>query len=207
MHEPVSCSRVDALAVELRVDRVRPHPLVVGSLPRLGEPDVVLAATQRTRPMPGGESRRLVQEEELREPAGLQQRGSVPATELEPTRDPAPAGISTSDPPRCVVQASAIAVHEPSRRVRDKLAEGRDAVLERHARVSGWRPTRSRAIARRPCRARAPVRCRLPSSRQTLLRPASCTGWPRSCAYAVSVRKSTKTSRRATFSKTSLASE
>ena len=196
--------------MELRVDGISSDRLVVSSPPHLGKADVVLATAQRARPVTGGERRRLIQEEELREPAGLHERGSVPATKFEPTRDPAPAGVSAPDPPRCVVQASTIAVHEPSCRMRDQLAGGRDSVLERHAQVSGGRPTRAPAIARRPGRRSPPrgrVRCRLPSLRQTLLRPASCTGWPRSCAYAVRVRKSTKTSRRATFSKTSLASE
>jgi hypothetical protein len=80
--------------------------------------------------MAGRERGGLVEEEQLREPARLQQRRPVPAAELEPARDPPPPVVVAADPPGGVVQAAAVGVDEPARRDRDQLATGRDAILE-----------------------------------------------------------------------------
>jgi hypothetical protein len=56
---------------------------------------------------------RLVQEEQLGEPAGLQEWLAVPAAEPEPARDPSPACIRSADPASVVVQASTVPVDEP----------------------------------------------------------------------------------------------
>jgi hypothetical protein len=82
--------------------------------------------------MSGREGRRLVEEEELGEPARLEQRPALPPSELEPARDPAPAVVPPADPPGRVVEAAAVPVDEAAGRVRDQLAERRDAVLQRH---------------------------------------------------------------------------
>src|SRR5262245_17522873 len=97
---------VDALAVELLVHRVR------STRPReeLAEAHVVLPAAQGARPVARRERGRLVEEEELRELARLEQRLAVPAAELEPARDPAPRRPAPADPPLVVVQAAAVPV-------------------------------------------------------------------------------------------------
>ena len=82
--------------------------------------------------MAGGERRRLVEEEQLREPARLQQPRPLPAPELEPAGDPALDREAAADPAGLVVQAAAVAVDEAAGRVRDQLPERRDAVLQRH---------------------------------------------------------------------------
>jgi hypothetical protein len=80
----------------------------------------------------GGERRRLVEEEQLREAAGLHQWLAMPAPEPEAASDPAPGGVVSADPTGSVVEAAPVAVHEPSRGVGDQLAERRDPVPERH---------------------------------------------------------------------------
>ena len=87
--------------------------------------------------MTGRERGRLVQEEQLGEPARLQQRAALPAAELEPTRDPALPVEAPPDPPGIVVQTPAIPVDESPRRIGDELAERRHAVLQRHPVGSG----------------------------------------------------------------------
>ena len=62
----------DALAVQLQVDRVGSGLAGMELAPDLAQPDVVGAAAERARPVPGGERGHLVEEEELREPPGLQ---------------------------------------------------------------------------------------------------------------------------------------
>jgi len=56
--------------------------------PDLAEARVVRVPAERAGPVPGGERRCLVEEEELGELAGLQQRTALPAAELELTGDP-----------------------------------------------------------------------------------------------------------------------
>ena len=65
---------IDALGVQLRVDRVRSDLAGVSVAPDLAEAVVVLAAAERARAMSGGEGGRLVEEEELGEAARLEQR-------------------------------------------------------------------------------------------------------------------------------------
>jgi hypothetical protein len=72
----------------------------------------------------------LVEEEELRELAGLEKRAALPAAELEPAGDPAPPVETPANATVLVVQAPAVSVDEPTRRVGDELAEGCDAVLQ-----------------------------------------------------------------------------
>ena len=96
------------------------------------EPVVVLAPAERAGPVAGGERGRLVEEEQLREPARLQQPRPLPALELEPAADPALDGEAAPDPAGLVVEAAAVAVDETPGRVGDQLAERRDAILQRH---------------------------------------------------------------------------
>src|SRR6188508_3312358 len=100
--------------------------------PQLPEANVVLAAAERAGAMACRERGRLVEEEELRELAGLQQRAALPASELEPARDPALHAEPLPDATGVVVQAAAVPVDEAARRVGDELAERRHAVLKRH---------------------------------------------------------------------------
>src|SRR5262245_34379740 len=118
--------------MELGVDRVRPSVSRMELDPDLEEPVVVVAAAERAGAVPGGERGRLVEEEQLGEAAGPEQRAAPPALELEPAGDPALAVVPPADAARLVVQASAIPVDEAARRVGDQLAERRDPVLERH---------------------------------------------------------------------------
>src|SRR5262249_7640181 len=111
------------------VDRVRAFLARMDVLPERREANVVLPAAQRAGPVPRRERGRLVEEEELGELAGLHQRLTVPALELEPARDPALRGVAAANAPLVVVQAPAVPVDEPPRRVRDQLAERRDAIL------------------------------------------------------------------------------
>jgi len=122
---------VDPLEVELHIDRVRTDRVTVAISPDVREPDVVLASAERTWAVTRRERGSLVQEEQLRELARLQQRAPVPAPELQPAGDPPAYRPRSSNAPEIVVQAATVAVHEPSCGVRDELAEGRHAVLER----------------------------------------------------------------------------
>ena len=124
--QPPSARRVEPLRVEALVDLVGPRA------DERHEAVVVLAAAERTRPVAGGERRRLVEEEQLREPAGLEQPRPLPVLELEPAGDPALDGEAAPDPAGLVVEAAAVSVDETAGRVRDQLAEGRDAILQRH---------------------------------------------------------------------------
>ena len=118
--------------MQLRVDRVGAPLPGMPLAPDLPEADVVLVPAERARSVPGGECGRLVEEEELREPAGLHECRAVPAPELEPARDPALAVVTPPDPPLVVVEAAAVPVDEPARRVGDQLARRRHPVLQRH---------------------------------------------------------------------------
>ena len=82
------------------VDRVGAGLARVELAPDRAEAVVVLAPAERARAMPGRERGRLVEEEELREPPGLEQRPPQPAAELEPAGDPAPAVVAPADAAR-----------------------------------------------------------------------------------------------------------
>jgi uncharacterized membrane protein len=101
-------------------------------LPDRTESVVVLAATERAGTVPRRERRRLVEEEQLGEPPGLEQGPAQPPTELKPAGDPAPAVVDPADSAVLVVQAAAVPVDEAACRVGDQLAERRDTVPERH---------------------------------------------------------------------------
>ena len=133
--ESVSAGRrLDPLRVEPLVDRIRAD-VAVELAPERGEARVVLTAAESAGPMARGERSRLVQEEQLGELAGLQQRGPVPATELQATRNPALYGEAAADATRRIVEAAAVPVHEPAGRVGDELSQRRHAILERHSRA------------------------------------------------------------------------
>ena len=125
---------VVALPMQLCVDRIGSDLPRMDVAPQLAEPLVVGTATQGARTVTGSERRRLVEEEELREATRLQQRGSVPAAELEPARDPASDGEAPADPTLVVVEASAVPVDQAARWIGDQLPERRDTVLQRHRR-------------------------------------------------------------------------
>jgi len=131
MVAPASRS-VEALVVQPGVDRIRAALARVDRLPKLSEAVVVGPPAERARAMSGGKGGGLVEEEELREPAGLEQGTTLPAAEPELARDPPAAGVAAPDRSVLVVEAAAVAVDEPARGVGDELAEGSDAVLQRH---------------------------------------------------------------------------
>jgi len=118
--------------MELQIHRVGAHVPTMELLPECTEANVVLTTTESARPMAGGERGRLVEEEELREPAGLEEPRSPPAAKLEPAGDPAPPVVAPADAARLVVQTSAVAVDEATRRVGDQLAEWCHPILQRH---------------------------------------------------------------------------
>src|SRR5207247_1510618 len=93
-----SRGRIDSLAVELLVDRVGSCLTGVEQAPDRAEAVVILPAAERAGPVSGGERRRLVEEEELGEPAGLHQRLAVPAAEPEAAGDPALPVVASADP-------------------------------------------------------------------------------------------------------------
>ncbi len=119
----------DALGVQLGIDRVRAHSAGMHAPPDSGEPFVVRMAAERARTMAGGECRRLVEKEELGELAGLQEGAPVPVAKLELTGDPTLAVEAPSDAAMLVVEATAVAVNEATRRNGDELAERCDTVL------------------------------------------------------------------------------
>ena len=79
--------------------------------------------------MPCGDGGRVVEKEQLREAAGLQQQPALPATELEPAGNPTPAVVASANAPGLVVEASTVPVDETTRWVRDQLAERRGSVV------------------------------------------------------------------------------
>jgi hypothetical protein len=125
--------RVDALLMELGVDRVGSDHAGMPLDPHGYEGPVVLATTKGARAMSGGERGRLVEEEQLGEAAGLHQRLSMPPTELEPAGDPPTSGEPSPDAPPIVVEAPPVPVDETAVGGRDELTERRDPVLQRHA--------------------------------------------------------------------------
>src|SRR5690242_10993367 len=82
--------------------------------------------------MPCRPGRRLVQEEQLGEPARLKQRGAMPALKREPAGDPAPARMVTPYLAVRIVQAAAVPVDQAALGHRDQVAVRSDAVLQRH---------------------------------------------------------------------------
>ncbi len=123
---------VEALVVELGIDRVRPVAAGMQLVPQRREPVIVLAPAQRTRTVTGGKRGRLVEEEQLREPARRHQRMPVPATKPQPAGDPSLAVVGAADAACRIVQATAVSIHEPARRVGDQLTEWGDSVLAWH---------------------------------------------------------------------------
>jgi hypothetical protein len=122
----------DALGMELRVDRVGAGFPRVELAPDLAETDIVGATAERARAVSRGERGRLVEEEQLRESAGLEQRPSSPAPELEPAGNPPFAVVAPADPTPLVVEAAAVSVDEAACRVGDELAEWGHAILQWH---------------------------------------------------------------------------
>jgi quercetin dioxygenase-like cupin family protein len=123
---------VQALVVQSCVDRVGAGRTIRAFSPDLEESVVVLSAAQRAGPVPRGEGRGLVEEEQLGESPRPHQRRPVPPPELQATRDPAFRCGEPSDPSCGVVQTSAVAIDEPACGIGDEFAERRDPVLPRH---------------------------------------------------------------------------
>jgi hypothetical protein len=120
---------VDALVMQLGIDRVGARLSRMQLLPGLDEAVVIGAAAECAGAVTGRERGRLVEEEQLGELAGLKQWPSLPVVELELARDPAPAVVAPPDPAAVVVQTAAIPVDKPALRGGDQLAEWGDAVL------------------------------------------------------------------------------
>src|SRR6186997_2044673 len=118
--------------MQARVDAVGPGRSRMQRSPDPDEPHVVVAPAERAGSMPGGERRGFIQEEQLGEPAGLEERGTMPSLEPQPAPDPSLPRVAAADVTVVVVEAPTVAVQQPASRIRDQLAEGRDPVLERH---------------------------------------------------------------------------
>jgi hypothetical protein len=123
---------IDSLELELGVDRVGSHPSGVKVSPDIRESSVVLATTEGARTMAGGQRGRLVEEEQLRETAGLHERTALPTAKLEPASDPPFPVRTTADAPRLIVEAATVPVDKATRGVRDQLAERCDPILKGH---------------------------------------------------------------------------
>ncbi len=117
--------------MELDVDRVGSDLAGMQITPDRDQTVVVLAPALRTGTVARCQRGRLVEEEELRVTAWLEERAPPAAAELEPARDPTLHRVATANAALGVVERAAIAVHEASGRIRNQLAEGRDPVLER----------------------------------------------------------------------------
>ena len=81
--------------------------------PHLEEAIEVVAPALRAGPVTGGERGRIIEEEQLRVPTGLQQFAAA-VLELQSARDPAPNGVTSADFASIVVEASAVAVPSPA---------------------------------------------------------------------------------------------
>jgi len=127
-----TCRGVNALGVKLSVYRIGADLSGMHRAPDRREADVVLVPAQGARAVARGERGRLVQEEQLGEPAGLQQGRPMPVAEAEPARDPSRAGVATTDATVVVVEAATVPLLEPARGIGDELTEGGDAVPLRH---------------------------------------------------------------------------
>jgi hypothetical protein len=136
---------VDAFPVQPFVDGVCAGRSRVHGAPQREEAVVVLAPAERARAMPGGERGRLVEEEQLRELARLEERRAVPVLEPQPAGDPALAGVAPTDAARVVVQAAAVPVDEAALGRRDEVAERRDPVPKRAVRPPNASPRGRRA--------------------------------------------------------------
>lgn len=134
MVELSSARPIDALAVKLGVDGVCSDLARMEMTPESREAVVVGPAAQSARSVARSEGGCLVEEEELGELPWLEQSSSLPAAELELTRDPALHAVAPAYPTRRVVQTAAISVHETASGIGDEIAERCDAVLERHDR-------------------------------------------------------------------------
>ena len=109
---PLLRSRIETLGVQLGVDRVGSDLTRMQIAPDREQLVVVLSPAFRTRTMAGCERGHLVEEEELRVAARLDERASPASAELEPARDPPLDPISTANATLGVVKAAAIAVDE-----------------------------------------------------------------------------------------------
>src|SRR5437870_179038 len=110
--------------------------------PCLAEAHEVFAPALRTWPVAGSECCRLVQEEELGEPAGAHQ---LPASafELESAGDPPPNLPRPNQLTVIVVQHPAVAEQEPPRFGGDDVPERADSVASRHGDTSYVGPRRA----------------------------------------------------------------
>lgn len=99
--------------------------------PRLAKGEEVFAAALRARPVPGSQCRRLVQKEQLGEPARAHQF-PPPTLEFEPAGDP-PADLPCADQlAAVVVKHTSVAEEESPRFGGDDVPERCDPVASRH---------------------------------------------------------------------------
>jgi hypothetical protein len=138
---------LDPLSVQHVIHLTGPRPgrKPLTALPAPREPQVVGMTALPARPVPGCQRGRLIGEKQRRVPAG-RHHVAVPAAELQHAADPhlrAPAGHaeSTVGP----VDAAPVAHQQAARRVSDDLADGQDAVAQRHGGSLSLTPARSSA--------------------------------------------------------------
>ncbi|MET0512129.1 MAG: hypothetical protein ABW135_10680 [Thermoleophilaceae bacterium] len=117
-----------------RVDGVGAGVAWVELAPDRAQALVVRAPALGAWAMAGREGGRLVEEEQLRVAAGLQQRLTAPAAKSQTAGDLPPAREAPANPAAAVVQATAVSIDEAAARIRHELAQRSDTVLKRH----GW---------------------------------------------------------------------
>jgi hypothetical protein len=123
-------SRIETLGVELGIDRVGSDLARMQVAPDREQLVIVLAPALRTGAMAGCERGHLVEKEELRVAARLNERTSPSSAELEPARNPPLDRIAAANATLGVVEAASIAVDEAAGGIGDQVAERRDPVLE-----------------------------------------------------------------------------
>ena len=123
---------VEAVGVEAQVHFIGAGgAAAVDCFPKGAKTIVLRAPAFGAGAMPGTQRRRLVEKEQLGVPAWLHNH-SMPVAKGGTARDPAPDLPGPNDRAVVVMQDAAITHDESARSDCDELAEGRNAVLERH---------------------------------------------------------------------------
>src|SRR5580700_2369662 len=127
---PLGTTAGDPIIAQAAIDDISACPLAVAVDPNVTETPIVFAAAFRAWAVTGGESRRLIEEEQFG-PGVRPHDGATDPLVFELAGDPA-AHLRVPDYAACiVVKDAAIAHHEAAPRQGDDLTERSDAVLER----------------------------------------------------------------------------
>src|SRR5947209_11573600 len=116
--------------MELVVDRVRSGLVRVDRRPELNQAVVVSATALRTWPVSSRKRGRLVEEEQLGVAARSHQPRPASPAELKLASDPSPGRVRAADGRVLVVEAAAVAIHEPALGRGDQIAKWGNPVLQ-----------------------------------------------------------------------------